>query len=77
MHGLLALILPIAPTTILAWIGLVLAVAAVLVVFLVPTRNVRQKTLFSPAELAFLRVLAAARYAREELRARLAQTQGR
>ena len=45
---------------ILTGVGLVLAVAAVLLVLLAPPRYVRQKTLFSQSEMAFLRALEGA-----------------
>ena len=60
MHDLLVQIPAVTPTTILALVGLALTVAAVLVFLLAPPRYVRQKTLFSPAELAFLRALEGA-----------------
>lgn len=60
MPDLLAQIPAITPTTTLALVGLALAVAAVLLFLHAPPRYVRQKTLFSPAELAFLRALEGA-----------------
>jgi hypothetical protein len=60
MPDLLGQIPAITPTTTLALVGLALAVAAVLLFLLAPPRYVRQMTLFSPAERAFLRALEGA-----------------
>jgi hypothetical protein len=68
---LLAQIPAITPTMLLVWVGLALAVAAVLVVLLAPPRYVRQKTLFSPAERAFLRALEGAVGANDRIYAKV------
>jgi hypothetical protein len=70
MHDLLAQIPAITPTTILALVGLALAVAASLFL-LAPPRYVRQKTLLSPAELAFLRALEGAAGANDRIFAKV------
>ena len=72
MQDLLAQIPAITPTPTLALVGLALAVAAVLLFLLAPPRYVRQKTLFSPAELAFLRALEGAVGANDRIFAKVA-----
>jgi len=61
-HGLIA---------ILTGVGLVLAVAAALLVLLAPPRYVRQKTLFSQAEMTFLRALEGAAGANDRIYAKV------
>ena len=60
MDDLFVQIPQLTPTTILVLVGLVLAVAAVILILLAPARYVRQKPLFSQAELVFLRALEGA-----------------